>query len=323
MTLDTKKAFAVLSSLEENIKQVIVGKDQQIRLAIACMLAQGHLLLEDVPGVGKTMLAKALAKSIHGEFKRIQFTPDLLPADITGLSVFNPKELIFEFRKGPVFANILLCDEINRATPRTQSSLLECMEEKQVTIDGITYTLPKPFFVMATQNPIEQQGTFPLPEAQLDRFLMCLSLGYPGPVEELKILDSQKETLHPIHKIKAVASLEDIRLLQEMVGKVFIHPDLRKYLVHLVRLTRNHPQIFLGGSPRSSLALMKASQAYALCLGKTFVTPQIIKDLALPVLGHRLILDPQTKIGGIQISKIVEDLLRSIPMPKIAPEKGT
>lgn len=303
-----------LQLLEQNIAKVIVGKERQIRFALITLLCKGHLLIEDVPGVGKTVLAKTMAKSIDGDFKRIQFTPDLLPADVTGVSIFNPQNLVFEFRQGPVFTNILLSDEINRATPRTQSSLLEAMEERQVTIDGTTHILPEPFFVMATQNPIEQQGTFPLPEAQIDRFFLCLKLGYPEKSEEIAILEAQRE-VHPLEEIRPVITLEDLLKIQKVVSQIPLHEDLKDYIVSIVRSTRIHKDVLLGASPRASLALMRASQAYGLFGGRSFVTPQMIKDLSPWVLGHRIIIHPQSRISGVTSGQVIEEILKTLPVP--------
>ena len=314
--MNLQEAYRKVSRLVDNMEKVIVGKKHQILLTLAALFARGHVLLEDVPGVGKTVLAKALALSIQGEFKRIQCTPDLLPADVTGVNIFHPQKLSFQFRPGPVFTNILLCDEINRATPRTQSSLLECMEEGQVTLDGVTHRLKDPFFVIATQNPIEQQGTFPLPEAQLDRFLLCLELGYPSHEEECEIL-SRQEHHHPLEDIQPVISCEELLKIQKLTPSIYLHRDIQDYIVTLVRTTRHHPDILLGASPRASLALMKASRALALLKGQDFVTPQMVKDLAVPVLAHRILLKPQLKVQEISAKNIIEGILKKVPPPVV------
>ncbi|BBM84007.1 AAA family ATPase [Candidatus Uabimicrobium amorphum] len=303
-----------LQLLEQNVNKVIVGKQKAVRLALITLLCKGHLLLEDVPGVGKTVLAKTIAKSISAKFNRIQFTPDLLPNDVTGVSIFNQKNLDFEFREGPIFANIILGDEINRATPRTQSSLLECMEEKQVTIDGETHALPELFFVIATQNPVEQHGTFPLPEAQLDRFFMCIQLGYPSEQQEIAILNAQIQH-HPLQDIKPVITAEEIHALQQKICDMHISDSVKAYLVAIVRATRESKDINLGASPRASLALMRACQAYALFNNEEFVTPQMVKELALPILCHRIIANPQSHISGTDAPKIIHKILNSVVVP--------
>ncbi len=304
----------ILKKLEDNIASVIIGKRDAIETVIVALLSGGHILVEDVPGLGKTYLAKSLAKSIEGKFKRIQFTPDLLPSDITGVSIYNQQKSIFEFQEGPIFTNILLADEINRATPRTQSSLLECMQEKQVTVDGITYPLPKLFIVIATQNPVEQQGVYNLPEAQIDRFLMQIKVGYPSHASEVKILEDQRES-HPIESLKTITNINEIELLQENVKKIHIDPSLQNYIVDIVSLTRNNKDLLLGASPRASLALYRVCQAYAFLKGKNFVTPDIIKKFAFPVLRHRLILHPQAKLGGLTSDKIIQDILNNVNVP--------
>lgn len=306
--------YKVIQNIIDNIRQVIIGKDEVIELVLSALLADGHLLIEDVPGVGKTLLAKSIARSINATFKRVQFTPDLLPTDITGVSIFNQKQQEFEFREGPIFTNILLADEINRATPRTQSSLLEGMEERQVTVDGKSYTLPRPFFVIATQNPIEQQGVYHLPEAQLDRFIMRINIGYPAHGAELQIIDAQQYK-HPIHEIGAVASIEDILHLQNQVKDIYVDQSLRDYIVQIVERTREHKELLLGASPRASLALFRISQALALIRGQEFVTPDIIQKLAKPVMRHRLILQPHSQLGGITADKIIDEIIRQIPIP--------
>lgn len=304
-----KKAW----SIRENIAKVLVEKEEVIDLIITCLLAEGNVLLEDVPGTGKTMLAKALAKSLEGEFKRIQFTPDLLPSDVTGIHYFNQKEQEFNFRPGPVFTNILLGDEINRATPRTQSSLLECMEEKQVTVDGITRKLKSPFMVLATQNPVETTGTFPLPEAQLDRFLMKLKVGIPNFQGELMMMERFWQT-SPMDTLEPVCTGEEILEMQKQVKEVFVHPLIQTYLLKIVEGTRNHSQVVLGVSPRGTLNFMKAAKAYAGLQGRNYVTPEDVKYLAPFVLGHRMVLrnSYDKKITG---GEIIREIADSVPVP--------
>ena len=300
----------------DGIETVIVGKRPAVEMALTAFLAGGHVLIEDIPGVGKTTLAKALARALGLVFKRVQFTPDLLPADITGTTIFNQKTAQFEFREGPVFANIVLADEINRATPKTQSSLLECMEEQQVTTDGITYILPHPFFVVATENDIESHGTYPLPEAQLDRFLLRLSLGYPDAAEESRILDQQTR-LRPLDMLEPITSREEILRLQAETRAVFVAPALRDYIVAIVGATRSHPLTALGASPRGSLGLLHASQAYAAVSGRTYVQPDDIKRLAVPVLAHRLILRPETRVKNVTGPSLIEEILGRVPVPTV------
>ena len=266
-----------------NVERVIVGKHHEVRLALVALMCRGHLLIEDVPGTGKTMLAKALARSLGCSFRRIQFTPDLLPSDVTGLSIYNQKTQEFEFRPGPIMAQVVLADEINRATPKTQSSLLECMEERQATIDGTTYPMPDPFLVIATQNPIEYEGTFALPEAQLDRFMLRLRLGYPQPIEEVVILDEQKRT-HPLDELEVVCSNDELKEMQAAVREVYVDNSVSEYIVRLVNGTRNHADVYLGASPRGSIALYRASQAYAGLMGRDYVIPDDVKALAEPCL---------------------------------------
>lgn len=302
-----------LNILIKNVEKVIVGKTETVKLVIVGLLTNGHILIDDVPGVGKTMLSLALAKSIDGDFKRIQFTPDLLPSDVTGGFIYNPKTGDFEFRKGPVFTNILLTDEINRTTPRTQSSLLECMQEHKVTLDGQSFPLDKPFMVIATQNPIEFQGTFPLPEAQIDRFLMKIGVGYPSIKEEIKIINEQKTT-HPIETISAVLNLEEVKELQEKIKKIEISEKILNYIVSLVSATRKTETIKLGASPRASIALMQTGRAWALLEGRDYVIPDDIYHLAFWVLGHRIILDPKASMAGLTPRSIISNLLNKVPI---------
>jgi MoxR-like ATPase len=299
-----------------NVEKVIIGKHDEVQLAFVAMLCQGHILIEDVPGVGKTVLAKSFAKSVGCTFRRIQFTPDLLPSDITGVSIFNQKTREFEFRHGPIMAQIVLTDEINRATPKTQSALLECMEEHQVTVDEHTYKMPEPFMIMATQNPIEYEGTFPLPEAQLDRFLMRISLGHPKPEDEVRILDAQQFT-HPLEKIEQVVSVEELAQVQEQVRHAYVDPLIKEYIVSLANATRNHPDVYLGASPRGSLALYHTSQALAALQGRDFVIPDDIKALAECTLAHRIIVSPSARIRNVDTRAMVQEILSAVSVPGI------
>jgi len=305
-------------ALIQEVETVIVGKRHPVELATIALMCSGHVLIEDIPGVGKTMLAKALARSLGATYHRVQFTPDLLPADITGTSVFNQKTAEFSFRPGPVFTNVLLADEINRATPKTQSSLLECMDEFQVTVDGSAHELEPPFFVIATENPIEYRGTYPLPEAQLDRFLLRISMGYPQPQEEIEVLDRQVKR-HPIYSVKPVVSREEVLRMQEQVKEVHLDASVKEYLVALVTATRQHPMLSLGASPRASLGLMRTGQARAAVYGRDFVLPDDVKAMAPAVLCHRLLLKPEARARQTDPEQIVSEVLDRVPVPAVAP----
>ncbi len=297
-----------------NVEQVIIGKHHAVEMVLIALLCKGHMLLEDVPGTGKTVLAKSIARSIGCSFKRIQFTPDLLPSDVTGVSIFNQQTRQFEFRAGPVIAQIVLADEINRATPKAQSALLEAMEERQVTVDGTTYELPHPFIVLATQNPIEYEGTFPLPEAQLDRFLLRIHLGYPDQRDEIAILKRQRQA-HPLDTLNRVLEIDTLLQLQEAIKDVYIDDLIEEYIVALVAATRNHQDIYLGASTRGTLALYRTAQARAAIQGRDFVIPDDVKELALPVLGHRLIINPAARMRNVSARGIIHEILNSVPVP--------
>ncbi|NOZ28167.1 MAG: MoxR family ATPase [Chloroflexi bacterium] len=305
---------SVVTRVVDNVEKVIIGKTDEIQLILFALLCEGHILIEDVPGVGKTMLARAIARSIGCSFRRIQFTPDMLPSDVTGVSVFNQKTGEFEFRPGPIMAQIVLTDEINRATPKTQSALLEAMEERQITVDGVTYPMARPFLVLATQNPIEYEGTFPLPEAQVDRFMMRISLGYPTPKDEMAMLDMQRE-VHPIETIGQVIEVNELLAAQEAVKKIYVDDLIKEYIISLVTATRQHPDVYLGASPRASLALYKTSRARAAVLGRDYVIPDDIKALAEPTLAHRLIISPSARIKNVDPRAVVEETLGSVPVP--------
>lgn len=308
-------------SIIDNVSKVIVGKEKVIELLAVSLLSEGHVLIDDVPGVGKTMLARSMAVTVGGSFKRIQCTPDLLPNDITGVSIYNQAKQAFEFMHGPVFVNILLADEINRATPRTQSALLEAMQEQQVSVDGTTHALPRPFIVIATQNPVEYEGTFPLPEAQLDRFMMQIAMGYPEPTEEKQILINLLQE-HPIETLEQTVQLEDILGARQDIWQVHVDETLHEYIVALVNATRKHTDITLGASPRAALALVKASQALAAVRGRGHVLPDDVKYLFKPVLAHRLIMKPESILRGRTATKILDDILNSVAVPLVAADES-
>jgi MoxR-like ATPase len=311
----TATGFAeTFTAIVDNVAQVIQGKREAIELALVCMAAEGHLLIEDVPGVGKTSLAKALALSIEGEWNRIQFTPDLLPSDVMGVAVFNRDTRRFDFRPGGVFANIVVGDEINRASPKTQSALLEAMEERQVTVDATTYSLPSPFMVVATQNPIEHEGTYPLPDSQLDRFLMRIRMGYPDRQSEIDMLDTHTD-LDAVAALEAVAGPADIEKMIALARQIHVSPPLKGYIVDLATATRGHAGLALGMSPRAALALQRASRSRAASLGRDYVLPDDVKILARPVLGHRLLLTPEAALGGTEVDELVDEVLASVPVP--------
>ncbi|HIP70043.1 MAG TPA: MoxR family ATPase [Anaerolineae bacterium] len=305
---------AIGDRIIENVEHVMVGKRQAVQLTVLGLLCQGHVLIEDVPGVGKTVLAKSLAKSVGCKFQRIQFTPDMLPSDVTGVSVFNQKTREFEFRPGPIFAQIVLVDEINRATPKTQSALLESMEERQATVDGTTYPMEIPFMVLATQNPIEYEGTFPLPEAQLDRFMLRIHLGYPDKDQEIDILDRQQHK-HPVDDLQQAISVEELEEAQTAVRDLYMDHQVKEYIVDIVRQTREHPDVYLGSSSRGAIALYRLGQARAGLLGRDYVLPDDVKALAVAALSHRIIIGPAARIKDVEPSAIIEDILDKTPVP--------
>jgi len=304
----------IFTRLIDNVGRVILGKHDVIETVVAALLARGHVLIEDLPGVGKTILARAIALSIQGVYRRVQCTPDLLPSDVTGVSIYDPKEMKFSFRPGPVFSNVLLVDEVNRATPRTQSAFLEAMEERQVSVDGVAYPIGKPFFLIATQNPIEMAGTFPLPEAQLDRFMMRVSIGYPADAIEVDLLRAQRE-FHPIRDLQPVMDGTHLMQAQDAVRRVFVHDSLMRYVQRLVAETRRHPHATFGASPRGALALVHASQALAAIRRLSFVSPDHVKALAIPVLAHRVMVKPHSRVQGVDGRRVIEEVLRKVEVP--------
>jgi MoxR-like ATPase len=307
---------AISERVGRNVEQVIVGKHNEVQLTLLALMCRGHVLIEDVPGVGKTVLAKAIARSIGCTFKRIQFTPDLLPTDVSGVSIYNQKTGEFEYRPGPVMAQIVLADEINRATPKTQSALLEAMEERQITVDGVTYTLPDPFLVLATQNPIEYEGTFPLPEAQLDRFLMRIELGYPGRNDEIEMLDRQQQ-VHPLDTLAQAVDARELIEAQTTIRSVDVDRLIKEYILSIVEATRKHDDVYLGASPRGSLALYRTAQAHAAVDGRDFVIPDDVKSLAAATLAHRIILRPAARIKNTDARTIIDEILRRLPVPGV------
>ncbi len=316
--LDLGGAREVADRLLDNLGKVVLGKGDEERLAVMTLMCRGHLLIEDVPGVGKTMLARSIARSIGGSFRRIQFTPDLLPADITGVSVFNQKNSEFEYREGPISAQVVLADEINRASPKTQAALLEAMEEHQVTVDGVAHPMPEPFIVMATQNPIEYEGTFPLPETELDRFLVRLHLGYPDTEDEIRVLEAQQYA-HPVEQLEAVIDGDDLLALQKAVRTIHVSDEVKEYIVALANATRNHGSLYLGASPRGSLALFRLAQAKSLLEERDYALPDDVKALAYPALGHRIILSSAARIQGTTAADAIAEVLERTPVAGALP----
>jgi MoxR-like ATPase len=314
--MDIKTISNIAKAITLNLEKVIIGKSHILEYVVACFLSQGHLLIEDVPGTGKTVLARSLAGSIGCKFSRIQFTPDMLPSDITGVSIYNQKTRRFEFKPGPVISQIVLADEINRATPKTQSALLEVMEEKQVTIDGVTHHIKMPFMVIGTQNPIEYEGTFPLPEAQLDRFLMKITLGYPSLMEEINILENQ-QIRHPLSDLKVTVSPSQVINAQEQIKHINLSNPVKRYIVEFVRATREHADVYLGASPRGSLGLFRVGQAIAAIRGRDYVTPDDVKQIVTPVLAHRVIIQPAAKLHGLTSNLVIQELLNSVAVTKL------
>ena len=311
---ELNRATEVAQRIADNVKGVIVGKDRAVELGVIALMCRGHALIEDVPGVGKTMLARSIARSVGASFKRIQFTPDLLPSDVTGVSIYNQKTGDFEFKAGPIVSQLVLADEINRATPKTQSALLEAMEERQVTVEGVTHPLPRPFMIMATQNPIEYEGTFPLPEAQLDRFLLMITLGYPSTEEELAIVENQRLT-HPIEALESVVTPQEIIALQDAVTQVYVDELVKQYIVTMTASTRDHADISLGSSPRGSLALFRGAQATAVLRGRVFVLPDDAKELAVPMISHRIIVSAAARMRGVHGRDVVSGISDQVPVP--------
>jgi len=306
----------IINKIIDNVNKVIVGKAEEVKLVLTALLSGGHVLIEDVPGVGKTSLVKALAKSISADFKRIQFTPDLLPSDVIGVSIYNPEKGVFEFKQGPIMSQILLADEINRTSPKTQSSLLEAMEERQITVDGNTYHLPRPFMVIATQNPIEYDGTYRLPEAQLDRFMIRISLGYPDVKHEINML-KMFEVLDPLEDLKSVVSIREILKMQDEVKSVYVDDNILIYIIDIVNKTRNSDMVLLGASPRAALNLMKAAQAKAFIEGRTYVLPDDVKYLCVPVLSHRIILKNEMRFNKVDEKSVIKDILNAVKVPVV------